>query len=172
VLFNFLLALVTVPAAEGMAATDKGERAFELLTEFCLKEETVSEKADRLVRAGWSNRASSGSTLFEGEGGLEAFGSDAFPDMVILLTSPASNREQVVNCIVDGKDIDVRDLIRVGYKAFGRPEQRGSLAIWPFPQLDQSIIAAPSRAFFHENKDAAFRLLVRFGPPSEVGDLN
>jgi hypothetical protein len=168
----FLLTLASAPAAESAEPFDKAEKAVALLTEFCLREETVSEKAAQLVRAGWTNQASSGSQLFPGEIPLRAFGNDAFPQMVVMLTSPADDREQVTECIVDGQDIDVRNLVRVAYREFGRPELHGDVAIWPVPELDRSIIAAPSRALNNEIKDAAFRILVRFGPPPLVGDQN
>ena len=167
-----ILALASAPGAQGAVPFDKAEEAVALLTEFCLTEASVPEKAALLVRAGWTNRASSGSQLFPGEAPQEAFGNEAFPEMVVVLTSPADDRERVTDCIVDGKDIDVRSLIRVAFRKFGEPELQGNAAIWPVPEFNRSIIAAPSRVLGHENKDAAFMLLVRFGPPPQVGDQN
>jgi hypothetical protein len=167
-----LLALTSAPDPESTPPFDKAEKAVALLKEFCLTEASVREKSAQLVRAGWSNRASSGRQLFEGEAPLEAFGNGAFPQMVIVLTAPAADRDRMTDCVVDGKDIDVRSLIRVAVREFGKPEQQGTSAIWSIPELHRSIIAAPSHVLGHENKDAAFMLLVRFGPPPKVRDQN
>jgi hypothetical protein len=168
----FLLTFLGVQASAASVQPSKAEVAIALLKQHCLLSGTMDEKTAQLVKSGWSNQATNGSFRFAHEGPLRAFGNQAFPQMVMMLTAPATEPNRVADCVVDGQDINVRDLIKSGVKEFGKPEQRGEAVFWNLAQLNRSIIAAPSKVLNNKNEDAAFMLLVRFGSLPSVGNKN
>ena len=90
----------------------------------------------------------------------------------ITLTSPQSQADTVRDCIVDGKDIDARQLVDAALARLGRPEKTAeNIYYWPTPkQLDRTVILNKSM-IVHAPGVPAFSLVVRFGasqfPPKD-----
>ena len=156
------MATAAAPADETMAMSE-GANSVSYVEKYCLRAGSVGDRKTRLEADGWIERFDPAQG-WPSDAALRVFTMPG-SKYVITITSPATDRNFVRDCIVDGKGVAAKEVIDAALDKWGRPEQSPDhIYYWPQPKQSERTILIANSMVFQDTDAPAFALVVRFGP--------
>lgn len=160
-LFHSLLFAVALTVATATPAGD-GAQSVAFVERYCLTKESVAEKRALLISEGWHEPVKDLLQKTEVPN-LRVFMHSKHPQ-IITINSPKLNLNEVQACVVDGKNVDARQVIETAVARWGAPTGPGVASWLPSSEFAGAVTLIESKVLKRDPKVPAVALAVIFDP--------